>query len=236
MSGEQATRQRPARLAARDVMSSPVITVDPQTSVKEAAERLIAHHISGMPVVTADREMVGIVTEADLLHKESGPQGGGLLPFLRGSGDARKAEGLVVADVMTSPVVTVTEGTSVREIARLMTRRRINRVPVVRDGEVVGIVSRADVLRALARPDAEIAAAAADVLLRELWIDTAKMTIRVDQGVVRLTGEVDRRSDKELAERWVAAIDGVVAVDSHLTYRYDDRSARLGDRWPQPRP
>jgi CBS domain-containing protein len=217
-------------------MSSPVITVDPQTTVKEAAERLIANHISGMPVVTAHGELVGIITEADLLHKESGPQGGGLLWFRRGSADARKAEGLVVADVMTSPVVTVAQDTPVREIARLMTRRNINRVPVVRDGDLVGIVSRADVLRALARPDAEIAEAVGDVLLRELWIDTSKISIEVDQGIVRLSGDVDRRSDKELAERWVTGIDGVVAVDSSLTYRYDDRNARLGDRWPPPRP
>jgi CBS domain-containing protein len=217
-------------------MSSPVITVDAQTSVKEAAERLIAHHISGMPVVSVNGDLVGIVTEADLLHKESGQLSGGLFSFVQRSGDARKAEGLVVADVMTSPVVTVTESTSVREIARLMTRRRINRVPVVRDGEVVGIVSRADVLRALARPDAEVAEAVGDVLLRELWIDTAKITIRVEQGIVRLSGEVDRRSDKELAERWAAAIDGVVAVDNRLTYRLDDRSVKLGDRWPLPRP
>ncbi|MDR5683186.1 MAG: CBS domain-containing protein [Armatimonadota bacterium] len=236
MSGEETTQRRPARLSARDVMSAPVITIDPQASVKEAAERLITHHISGMPVLTADGQLVGIVTEADLLHKESGPQGGGLLAFVRGSGEARKAEGLVVADVMTARVVTVTEETPVREIARLMTRHKINRVPVVRDGRVVGIVSRADVLRALARPDAEIADAVADVLLRELWIDTSKIRVEVDQGVVRLSGEVDRYSDKELAERWVAALDGVVAVDSRLTYRYDDRSARLGDRWPPPRP
>jgi CBS domain-containing protein len=222
------------RLAARDVMTSPVVTVGPETPVKEIAQLLLTHHISGVPVVS-DGKLVGIVTEADLLYKERPDleEGGLLRLFRRGqlAEAERKAEGLVARDVMTSPVVTVTEDTPLREVAALMARRQINRVPVVRGDQVVGIVSRADVLRALVRPDEEVEAAVRRALLEELWIDPSHLRVQVQEGVVTLEGEVERRSDKELAERWVETVDGVVRVESRLTYRFDDRQARL-DTWP----
>lgn len=229
-----ATTPARVRLQAKDVMTSPVITVDPQTPVKEVAQLLLTHHISGVPVVS-EGKLVGIVTEADLLHKERpATEEGGLLRLLRRGQLAeveRKAEGLVARDVMTSPVVTVTESTPLREVAALMARRQINRVPVVRGDQVVGIVSRADVLRALVRTDEELKEAVRQALLEELWIDPSALRIDVHEGVVTLEGEVDRRSDKELAERWVGTIDGVVRVESRLTYRFDDRQARM-ETWP----
>ncbi|MFN3286207.1 MAG: CBS domain-containing protein [bacterium] len=230
-----ATAPARVRLLARDVMTSPVITVTPDTPVKEIAQLLLAHHISGVPVVSLEGKLVGIVTEADLLYKERPEveEGGLLRLFRRGqlAEAERKAEGLVARDVMTSPVVTVTEEMPLREVAALMARRQINRVPVVRGDQVVGIVSRADVLRALVRADNEIQEAVRRALLEELWIDPSGLRIDVQEGVVTLEGEVERRSDKELAERWVATIDGVVRVESRLTYRFDDRQARM-DTWP----
>lgn len=229
-----ATTPARIRLQAKDVMTSPVITVSPQTPVKEVARLLLTHHISGAPVVS-DGKLVGIVTEADLLYKEHPePLEGGLLRLLRRGQLAeaeRKAEGLVARDVMTSPVVTVTEDTPLREVASLMARRQINRVPVVRDDQVVGIVSRADVLRALVRADHELEEAVRRALLEELWIDPTGLRIEVRDGVVTLEGEVERRSDKELAERWLGTVDGVLRVDSRLTYRFDDRQVRM-DTWP----
>ncbi len=222
------------RLLARDVMTSPVITVSPDTPVKKIAELLLTHHISGVPVLS-DGKLVGIVTEADLLHKERPElsEGGILQLFRRGqlAEAERKAEGLVARDVMTSPVVTVTEETPLREVASLMARRQINRVPVVRGDQVVGIVSRADVLRALVRSDQEVEQAVRRALLEELWIDPTGLRIEVRDGVVTLEGEVERRSDKELAERWVSTIDGVIRVESRLTYRFDDRKVRM-ETWP----
>ncbi len=229
-----ATAPTRIRLQAKDVMTSPVITVSPDTPVKEVAQLLLTHHISGVPVVS-DGKLVGIVTEADLLYKERPEtEEGGLLRLLRRGQLAeaeRKAEGLVARDVMTSPVVTVTEDTPLREVASLMARRQINRVPVLRGDQVVGIVSRADVLRALVRADDELKQAVQRALLEELWIDPSGLRIEVHEGVVILEGEVDRRSDKELAERWVSTIDGVVRVESRLTYRFDDRQARM-ETWP----
>ncbi len=230
-----ATARPPVRLLARDVMTSPVITVRPDTPIKEVARLLLTHHISGVPVVDEAGTLVGILTEADLLYKERPEveEGGLLRLFRRGrlAEAERKAEGLVARDLMTSPVITVPEDTPIREIASLMTRHRINRVPVVRDGRVVGIVSRADILKALTRPDEELAEAVRRALLEELWIDPTRIRIEVHEGVVTLTGEVERRSDKELAERWIATVDGVVRVQSRLTYRFDDTQVRM-ESWP----
>ncbi|MCL6500015.1 MAG: CBS domain-containing protein [Firmicutes bacterium] len=230
-----ATAPTRVRLLARDVMTTPVITVAPDTPVKEIAQLLLTHHISGVPVVSPEGKLVGVVTEADLLYKERPEveEAGLLRLFRRGqlAEAERKAEGLVARDVMSSPVVTVTEETPLREVAALMARRQINRVPVVRGDQVVGIVSRADVLRALVRADDEIKEAVRRALLEELWIDPSGLRIEVQEGVVTLEGEVERRSDKELAERWVATIDGVVRVESRLTYRFDDRQARM-ETWP----
>ncbi len=231
-----ATQRPPIRLLAKDVMTSPVITVTPDTPVKEIARLLLTHHISGVPVVDAEGRLVGIVTEADLLYKErpEDQEPPTLLRLLRRGQIVeaeRRAEGTVARDVMTSPVVTVEPDTPLREVAALMTRRQINRLPVVQEGRVVGIVSRADVLRALVRSDEELAEAVRRALVEELWIDPTRVRIQVQDGVVSLEGEVERRSDKELAERWIAAIDGVIRLESRLTYRFDDRRVRM-DTWP----
>jgi CBS domain-containing protein len=229
---ERENRQRRIHLRAADVMTSPVITIQPDTSVKDVAAAMVTHHFSGFPVVTVEGELIGIVTEADLLHKEAGPFGqdprffARLPAFGRAAAAAQKASGLVARDVMTSPVVTVDEGTSLHEVAALMVRRKINRVPALRAGRLVGIVSRADVVRALVRPDDEIATAVREALLHDLWVDISKIRIDVKDGIVYLDGQVDRHSEKDLVERWVASIDGVVGVDSKLTFEFDDPTVR----------
>lgn len=227
-----------AHLTARDVMTAQVITVRPETSVKETAALMLAHHVSGLPVVTVEGELVGIVTEADLLYKETGRERAAEPFFRRWSRSgrtadaARKAEGLTAVDLMSSPVVTVEEATPLHDVAALMVRRRINRVPVMRQGRLAGIVSRADVLRAFTRPDAELARTVRTVLLRELWVDVGRIEVAVRDGVVRLDGVVDRRSELDLVTRWVAALDGVIGVESHLAFEYDDRAVALGASWP----
>lgn len=221
------------RLRARDVMTSPVITVRPDTSVKDIAAMMLAHHISGLPVVTPDGELMGIVTEADLLHKESASdhrEAGfwkGFPLFGRALESMRKVEGVTAAELMSSPVVTVEEQTPLREVAALMVHRKINRAPVLSAGWLVGIISRNDVLRAFVRPDEEIAQAVRGTLLHDLWIDVTSLKIDVREGIVYLDGQVDRRSDKVLAERWAAAVDGVVKVESTLTYEFDDRNVAV---------
>jgi CBS domain-containing protein len=119
-------------MIARDIMTRKVHTTSPEASVQELAQLLSRHNISGVPVVSKDGNIVGIVTEADILGKVNG-------------------EGLCVADIMSSEIIFVDEETRVGEIAALLTERKIKRVPVMRNGKLVGIVCRADIVHAVAQ-------------------------------------------------------------------------------------
>lgn len=115
-------------MQARDIMTHEVITIKPDASVRDAARQLADYHISGMPVVDERARMVGIITEADLISKD----------------------GKTVADLMSDRVVSVGEDTTVDEIAQILTSNRFKRVPVVRAERLVGVVSRADIVRMMA--------------------------------------------------------------------------------------
>lgn len=119
-------------MIARDIMTTNVCTIQPQASVQEIAQLLYQKRISGAPVVDADGRIIGIITEADIISKVD-------------------REGLSVGDIMSHEVISVEEETPVNEIAALLTERKIKRVPVVRDGKLVGIVSRADIVHAVAQ-------------------------------------------------------------------------------------
>jgi CBS domain-containing protein len=213
-------------LVAKDVMTSPVITLRPGTPLREAAEVFLRHHISGAPVVDETGRLVGIVTEADLLRREAQPMPEarrGFLSFLWRDVQLRAGRTVRVEEVMTREVITATEDTPVRELARRMLLRRVNRIPVVREGKVVGIVTRADVLKAFVRPDLELVQAVRRVLAEELGVDLSRVVVEAEAGAVRIRGEVERASDVELVHRYVATVDGVVSVDTaELRYRVED--------------
>ncbi len=224
--------KRSLRLFARDIMTSPVVTARPDARVKDLASLMATHRISGIPIVSGEHELIGIVTEGDLLYKEVLPKPAEPASIVQrlpipgvaeAAERARKAEGLRADEVMTTPVLTVTEAATVHEIANLMVKHKINRVPVLRAGRVVGIVSRADVLKVFRRPDAELAEALRESLLHDLWIDVSRITVDVREGIVYLNGRLDRRSEKELIEKWAGMADGVVGVQSRLVYELDDR-------------
>jgi len=119
-------------MIARDIMTSTVATIHPEASAQEAAQLLYQKRISGAPVVDADDNIIGIITEADIISKVN-------------------REGLSVADIMSHEIIAVGEETPVNEIAALLTERKIKRVPVVCEGKLVGIVSRADIVHAVAQ-------------------------------------------------------------------------------------
>ena len=119
-------------MIARDIMTRKVCTIQPEASAQEAAQLLDQMRISGLPVVDGDGKIIGIITEADIISKVD-------------------REGLHVADIMSHEVIFVSEETSVSEIAMMLTERKIKRVPVVNDGKLVGIVSRADIVHAVAQ-------------------------------------------------------------------------------------
>jgi predicted transcriptional regulator len=117
-----------ADMDARDIMTRNVFTTTPQTTIRDAARILAEQHISGLPVVDESGKIIGMVTEADIISKP----------------------GKIVADIMTKDVIAVKEDTPVEEIASLLSKRKIKRVPVVNEGRIVGIISRADIVHAVA--------------------------------------------------------------------------------------
>jgi len=146
-------------MQAKDIMSKEVITVNKDTSIEEIAKTLIDHHISGVPVVDDDHRLIGIVTEGDLLHQETAPRLPGVFSILGGfiyfngveryKDDFKKLSATKAEEIMTSDVITIKEDMDVHDIAAIFVNKNINRVPVLRNKKLMGIVSRADILKAL---------------------------------------------------------------------------------------
>jgi CBS domain-containing protein len=206
------------KLRAQDVMTTPVYTTSPDTPVPEVARLLVKRRISGAPVVDEEGRLVGIVTEADLLPKEAGPAGLPLTALLGPEAPPevrehlRRYRGRVVREVMTREVVTATEDTPVQQLAALMLRKQVNRIPIVRGERVVGIVTRNDVLRAFFRRDEELERAARETL-QDLELDPGRLSIQAREGVLEVCGEVDSPEHARLVELVLRALDGVVDVE-----------------------
>ncbi len=206
------------------VMTADVVTVRPGTPYKEVVERLRERRVSAVPVVDFERRVIGVVSEADLLLKEERPGRGPGGTLVHPHGDAAKAEARSAAALMTAPAVTVRREATLTEAARLMHHKHVKRLPVVDpDGKLVGIVSRADLLQVFLRSDDSIAREIReDLVLHTLVIDPATVKVAVDDGVVRLEGEVETRSLALILTRLVKAVEGVVAVESRVRWREDD--------------
>ena len=211
-----------------DIMSTEVVTVSPGTSLKDVAHLLVAHTISGVPVVDDAGGVLGVVSETDLIIKERGvPRDhGGPLAWLVDPidlGERVKLEARVAGQAMTAPAVTITPQRPISAAAERMLERRINRLPVVSDGTLVGIVTRADLVRAFTRSDAEVARdIRTEVLGYQMLLDEHAVEVEVAAGEVLLTGEIGRRSQAALLPRLACRVPGVVRVDSKVTWREDD--------------
>jgi CBS domain-containing protein len=222
---------------AMDIMTTNVITVRPETSVQELAMLLAERGISGVPVVDADNRLVGIVSEGDLLHRaETGTarriqhRRSHWLDALAGDPDpARdyiKSHGRKVSDIMTRDVVSVSETTELSEVADLLESNRIKRVPVLRDGKLCGIVSRANLVRALAAAPRPATGEADDRTIRnnilaELdghrWANVFAADIVVRDHVVHVWLGDDQPEEERRAIRVAAEnIPGVRGVEQHL--------------------
>jgi len=223
-------------MRALDVMTRKVITVDPETPVREAARIFAENDISGAPVVDDEGRLLGMITEGDLLHRaETGTQArrrSWWLEFFSSNRELAatyiKENARLVKDVMTGKVISVKETTPVREIADLLERHRIKRVPVLFDGELLGIVSRANLVKALASVPKEASSAASEAdevireaVLRELaahrWALPVENVI-VNAGTVHLWGVVT--SVEQARAMCVAAenVPGVKAVEDHTGF------------------
>jgi CBS domain-containing protein len=216
-------------------MTAAVLTVSPETPLKDVAAILAEHGISGVPVCDAGGRVLGVVSEGDILFKEQGVRerhGGALAWLVDGSRwqDTSKASARTAGEAMTSPAITITQERPAAAAARIMLDRAVNRLPVVRDGVLVGIVSRSDLVRAFTRSDEEIVTEIReDVLRRALWLDPDSVEITVRRGEVQLAGEIEAKSDAEVLTKLVARIPGVVSVGSDVLYRVDDLQ-RVGVR------
>lgn len=215
------------------LMSTDVVTTTPATPLREVARVLVEHKISGIPVCDDAGAVVGVVSEGDILFKERGPieTRSGFLGWLLDSpseSELEKARARTAGEAMTSPPVTAAPFESAAAAARRMTEVGVNRLPVVAmDGRLVGIVTRADLIRAFVRPDHVIAAEIRDeVLRRVLWLTPGVVQVEVRDGEVDLAGELDTEAEVEVLEKLVATVPGVVAVRSAVTVRAEKAAAR----------
>jgi CBS domain-containing protein len=228
------------RVKVKDVMTSDVASVHAGTSFKDVAELLIARGVSAVPVVDDDGRVLGVVSEGDLLHKEEFKDQyyrEGYQPPLRArlrrrfreerATAERKAHGDTAGELMTSPAVTVTPDTSVVAAVREMEAHGVKRLPVVDgEGRLRGVVSRHDLLKVFVRSDADLAREIREEILnRQIWVETDGVSVDVAQGVVTLSGRMERRSEAEIAVRLVQRVNGVVDVVDKLTWDEDDTPA-----------
>ena len=208
-------------MKVRAVMTESVFTATPDMPLKLVATRMLEYGISGMPVVEGER-VVGVISETDILFKERiAPDRKGLVDWLVHYGEdppLAKLEARTAGDAMTSPAVTIGPERSVADSAALMLDLRIDRLPVLDGGQLVGIVTRSNLVRAFTRPDDEIERDIRDAgALRRLWIDPQQVEVAVEDGNVVLSGTVDT---PELADAVIAFAEhtpGVVSVESRLT-------------------
>ena len=227
--------ERENSVNAKNVMTAPVVSIEPDAPVLQAVQIMLQRHISGLPVIDKDGNLVGMVTEGDFLRRiEVGTQRRRprWLEFLVGPGrladEYRRLHGRKVADLMTRELFTVSEETSVKQIVELMESRRIKRVPVVRERHVVGIISRANLLQALgsllpeAHPGTEDDENIRSLLLAEFkrqgWAHMPLVYVNpiVLNGIVELWGTITDERERHAFVVAAENVPGVKAVRDHL--------------------
>jgi CBS domain-containing protein len=207
-------------------MTRDVVSVTSETPLKDVAAMLVERGISGLPVCDADGAVVGVLSEADLLVKQGGApeRSGGLFAWLvetASAPDLAKLRAHTAGEAMTAPAVTVETDSPVSEAARTMVSLGVNRLPVVEDGRLVGIVTRADLVRLFTRSDEEIARDIRQDVVKRLWIAPERIEVDVEQGEVVLRGEVDTEVEARLLEKRIPLVAGVVGVRSELSWAVD---------------
>lgn len=222
------------------VMTTDVVRAEYGTPFKEVARLLATHEISGLPVVDEDDKVIGVLSETDLMmHQAATPDPYGserrarlaaLTPGARRR--AAKGRARTAGRLMTAPPVTVHADDTIVQAARTMARRHVERLPVLdEEDRLVGIVTRRDLLQVFLRPDQEIRdEVIEEVLVRALWQPPRGIDVSVTEGVVTLTGHMERKSETEIAVSMTRRIDGVVDVVAHLTYRLDDARQRAEEQ------
>jgi CBS-domain-containing membrane protein len=221
-------------MQARDVMTRSVISIDPNCTVLQAARLMLQHHISGLPVVDAAGNLVGILSEGDFLRRretQTERRRSRWLEFLMGPGrmaaEYSHSHGSKVSEVMTTQVQTADEDASLDDVVQLMERHHIKRVPVMHAGKLVGIVTRSNLMHAMvslarAAPVAESDTAIRERLLAEVkkqaWAPTSMIDVVVRDGVVELWGTIFDERQREALKIAAENIPGVKAVKDNLAW------------------
>ena len=222
-------------MRAHQIMTRPVFTARPDTTMVEAANLMLQKHVSGLPVVDAGGKLVGMLSEGDFVRRsEIGTQRkrGRFLKFILGPGKAAsdfvQEHGRTVSDIMTSePLVTVSEETPLERIVELMERNSIKRIPVMRDDKVVGIVSRSNLLQAVASlardvpdptaDDDHIRNRVIDTLAKQDWCPFG-LSVVVRDGIVHLSGVITEERARQAAVVGAQNVAGVKKVHDHLCW------------------
>jgi CBS domain-containing protein len=224
-------------MKAQDVMVRNVLTVGPDTSVADAVAMLVKHDISALPVVNPDGSLIGILSEADLLEREElGAEHHypwwieSLMPASKLAERFAKAHGKRVSEVMSTNVIFASEDTPASEIASLLETHRIKRVPIINDGKIVGIVSRSNLMQALAscklvepksKTDRSIRLELLDRLKQQQrWTDFGERNIIVQDGVVHLWGLISSDAERKALAALAEGIPGVVSVCDEMIPAY----------------
>jgi CBS-domain-containing membrane protein len=222
-------------MKAYDVMVSPVVTVKPTSSVREAAKIFLERRISAVPVVNDQGKLVGIISEGDLMHRsEAGTErqrSWWLDAFISNetlAAEYTKAHARTVADVMTRHVITAAPDTPLHEIAALLEKNSIKRVPIVKDGQLVGIVSRANLVQAVASTKKTLEIALSDSVIRDQilkqlkqqkWAHTQLLNVTVSGGVVDLWGIAPSEAERQAIRVAAQSIPGVQGVNDNMLKR-----------------
>jgi CBS domain-containing protein len=199
-------------MKVRELMTTPVLAVRAETPLRDAAALLAARGVSGVPVVDGERRVLGVLSETDLVARMHAT-----------GGDARTA-----ADAMSRPPVTIRAAAPVGDAAAALVHDDVARLPVVDErGALVGIVSRADLVRAFVRTDDQLEEAIRrDVLLHVLWLDPVLFDVSVSDGVATIGGRVDRHSMSDMIERAVRNLPGIVDVVNEVSWATEDDRIR----------
>lgn len=217
-------------MKARDIMTTNVVTVSPETDIAEAVRLMLERQISGVPVIDNSGRLAGILTEGDLMRRAelvTGRQSWWINPMSSPEQEAKayvKAHGLKVKDVMTKEVVTIDEQEPLDRIAMVLEERGIKRTPVMRNGKIIGIVSRANLLRSLAAKktsefapsDGQIRSAILATAAENATIRVVLVDVTVDDGVVHLWGNTASEAERDAFRVVAENTMGVKEVQNHI--------------------
>ena len=223
-------------MKARDVMTTAVHSVRPETPVKEIARLMLEQHISGVPVLDGTGRLVGVVSQSDLIHRHEIGTEPRRKWWLRLFDDAdvsareyTKTHGLKARDVMTRQVVSVNASAELADVASVLDTNKVKRVPVLRAGMLEGLITRSDLVKALinaAQPpnsanvdDSTLQRRLSEKMKAQSWLNTGYLNVLVEDGTVRLWGFARSHAQRDALRVLVEETDGVKAVEDHLQVR-----------------